>query len=473
MPRRKQRPGWLWSEPTSGSKGRIGGEVAASAGPETPVSSADKPPGSKWTLRASSHLILSGLFATQIASIFATSIPRHGFALGLALTTSGLVFFLQLCISWRGAAQWRGWLRLWTLLGMAAFTYLPLAALRVEWPGMAGFFAGSILILRPARNSWALFGLVMVSMLATPFGLGTSFRDATYLMIASLSTGLTVLAIYQLRVASKRALGASAELAQLKSARERERFSRDMHDILGYSLSAITLKAELTRKLVRSEPAQAQDELAELVELARQAATDVRLMASGYCNISLAREAASVASLLAAACITPRVEIDCGALDEKIDAVLATVLREAITNVLRHSTAHNCSIEANQEDKMITLTVVNDGVRRPMTSGTGGHGLRNLAWRLEAIGGELTAGIKDGDQFSLLAKVPAQEVPVSTAGPMNTAPDHTGHGLGRSHRLRLGKPGVGWRGIGRLRLKVGQGEENRQVGRPPGAQLDL
>jgi two-component system sensor histidine kinase DesK len=237
-------------------------------------------------------------------------------------------------------------------------------------------------------------------------------RDATYLMIASLSSGLAVFAVYELRLASKRSNGASAQLAQLMSVRERERFSRDLHDILGYSLSAITLKAELTRKLVDSEPALAQDELAEVVELARQAATDVRLIARGYRNISLVQEAASVASLLSAACITPRVEIDCGALDDKVDAVLATVLREAVTNVWRHSAARNCAIEANQEDKMITLSVINDGVPRPVMSGTGGHGLQNLAWRLETIGGELTTGVSRDDQFSLLAKVPAQDAPM-------------------------------------------------------------
>jgi two-component system, NarL family, sensor histidine kinase DesK len=473
MPRRQQRPGWLWSEPTSGSKGRIGSGVAASAGPHAPISSADKPPGGVWTPRASSQLVLSGLFALELAGIYATPIPRHGSALWLVLTAAGLLFGLQLCIAWRGAAGWPQRRRLGMLLAMGVFTYLPLVTLGVEWPGMAGFFAGSILILRPARSSWGMFAVVMASMLLTPFGLGMGIRDATYLMIASLCSGLTVFALYQLRLASKREQGAGAQLAQLTSVRERERFSRDLHDILGYSLSAITLKAELTRKLVGSEPALAQDELTEVVELARQAATDVRLMASGYSNISLAREAASVASLLSAACITPRVEIECGALDGKVDAVLATVLREAVTNVLRHSSARNCAIAANQEDKMITLKVINDGVRRPVVAGTDGHGLRNLAWRLEAIGGELTTGVGRDDQFSLLAKVPMQEVPISTAGPTNRASgDQSRHDLGGSHCLRRGKSLLSWRSLGWLRLKVGQGEEDRQVSRSPGAQLD-
>jgi two-component system, NarL family, sensor histidine kinase DesK len=342
--------------------------------------------------------------------------PRNGFAIGLALITAGLLFGLQLCIAWRGAARWPRRRRLAGLLALAALTYLPLAALHLVWPGMAGFLAGSILILRPARSSWVLFALVMATMLVAPLELGMDARDATYLMLASLSSGLTVFAVYQLRLFAKRAQGAGTQLAQRTSARERERFSMDLHDILGYSLSAITLKAELTRKLVSSDPALAQDELAEVIELARQAALDVRLMAGGYSSISLAREAGSAASLLSAACITPQVAIDCGVLDDEVDAVLAIVLREAVTNVLRHSAARNCAIVANQEDKMITLKVINDGVSQPVKTGTG-HGLHNLARRLEVIGGELSTVGSHDDQFSLLATVPAQGRPVSAVGP--------------------------------------------------------
>jgi two-component system, NarL family, sensor histidine kinase DesK len=467
------RPGWLWSEPTSGSKGRIGGEVAANAGPDTPVSLAGRPPGSTWRPRASSHLVLAGLFATQLAGIFTAPIWRHGLALVLALIIAGLLFVLQLCVAWRGAAGWSPRRRLWVLVAMGGLTYLPLAAPGVTWPGMAGFFAGSILLLRRARTSWLMFAFVIASMFVAALGLGIDASDAFYLMIASLSGGLTVFAVYQLRRASMREHGAGAQLAQLTSARERERFSRDLHDILGYSLSAITLKAELTRKLVGSDPALAQDELAEVVELSRQAAADVRMMASGYSRISLTREAASAASLLSAACITPRLTIDCGVLNEKIDAVLAIVLREAVTNVLRHSAARNCAIEASQKGTMVTLAVTNDGVSRPAKSGTGGQGLRNLTSRLEDIGGTLSTADSDDHQFSLSVVVPAQEIPVPTSGSMGrVSADHIHHDLGGSQRLRGDESGLRWRHFGWLGLKVGQREENRQVRRSSGAQLD-
>jgi len=470
------------------------------------------PLASIWTPRASSYVVLAGLFATQLASIFAEWIPRHAFALGFAMIAAGLAFTVQLGVAWRGAAGWSAWRRLGALLALGILTYLPLAASGTAWPGMAGFFAGSILMLAPARMSWISFALVVASMLLAPLALGMGAKYASFLMIASLSSGLTVFALYQFRRAAKRAQGAGAQRAQQMSARERERFSRDLHDILGYSLSAITLKAELTRKLVTSDPALAQGELAEVVELARQAAVDVRLIASGYSRISLTQEAASAASLLSAACITPKVSIDCGVLDGEVDAVLAIVLREAVTNVLRHSAARNCAIEAGQENELITLTVVNDGVTPQVRSAAGGHGLRNLARRLEAIGGELSTDTSHGDQFSLLATVPAHQKPgTGTRQVSDPAADAVQRELGGSHLPRGGEPRLslratgwrtsgwrstsGWRGTGGgrgigggrgtgggsggggsdagwLRLKVGQGEQDWQVSRPPGAQLD-
>src|SRR5205085_9522765 len=171
----------------------------------------------------------------------------------------------------------------------------------------------------------------------------------------------------------------------------------------------ITLKAELIRRLVGSQPARARDELAEVLDIARQALADTRLVASGYRNISLSKEASSVTALLAAAGIDARVEINCGALDETVDTVLATVLREAVTNMLRHSAAQNCTIEAGQDGENIRLRVVNDGVPRSPASDGHQGGLENLTARLEAIGGRLTVRVCEG-RFDLLAEAPNPEV---------------------------------------------------------------
>jgi two-component system sensor histidine kinase DesK len=202
------------------------------------------------------------------------------------------------------------------------------------------------------------------------------------------------------------------ELAQLAVMNERMRFARDLHDLLGFSLSAITLKAELTRRLVASNPARARDELNEVLDIARQALADTRLVASGYRNISLSKEASSVSALLAAAGINAQVEINCGAIDEHVDTVLATVLREAVTNMLRHSAAQNCWIEAGQCADMVRLRVANDGAPRVMGSDNHRGGLDNLTTRLEAIGGRMTVKLSDG-QFDLRAEAPNQELAAS------------------------------------------------------------
>jgi two-component system, NarL family, sensor histidine kinase DesK len=205
-----------------------------------------------------------------------------------------------------------------------------------------------------------------------------------------------------------------AELAQLAVIKERMRFARDLHDLLGYSLSAITLKAELTRRLVGSNPSRARDEVAELLDIARQALADVRLVASGYRNMSLSKEAASAASLLCTIGVRTDVEINCGALEAAVDTALATTLREAVTNMLRHSTVQNCTITADATSDMVRLHVINDGVPPSAASKRDGGGLENLAMRLEAVGGQLVVSRHD-NVFDILATV---AIPVPNPSPL-------------------------------------------------------
>jgi two-component system sensor histidine kinase DesK len=157
--------------------------------------------------------------------------------------------------------------------------------------------------------------------------------------------------------------------------------------------------------------------------------------------MSLAKEAASVTSLLTTAGIATQVTVDCGALDERIDTVLATVLREAVTNILRHSTAQNCSVEASERDCVVRLRVTNDGLPPVPASHREGGGLENLAWRMEAVGGELSASVGDDGQFELLATVaspvtaaaspavpgPDEENILPMAGRRPGAGEHAGH----------------------------------------------
>jgi two-component system sensor histidine kinase DesK len=344
------------------------------------------------TPHASSQLILSSLFAAQLSGILAAPVPMHRLALPLTLFTTGALSALHLFIALpagNGRPSWPS----------------PAGTGSPSWPPLAGASGPSWRSTRRARASWATFVITMTSVVAVHIGLWPCARAATYLTITAVTDGLVVFGLTRLHLRFVRAHGACSHRA---SVRERERFAMDLHDIFGYSLSAITLKAELTRRLIDDGAEPVQRELAEIIDLARQTAADSRLTAHGYWNMSLAREAESVASVLFSAGVTAQVDIDCGALDDKVDAVLATVLREAALNVLRHSAARNCVIELSQADGAFTLAVLNDGVPRQLACAVDGRGLRNMSCRLKAVGGNLSTGVGDDGEFRLVAKVPEQ-----------------------------------------------------------------
>lgn len=351
--------------------------------------------------------VLCGFLGVQLIDFLSSPIPSHGTGLAVGIASIGVVFVLQFFISAAGAEGWSMRRRLAVLLAQAVITYLPLLILGTQWAGMTGFLAGSVLLLIPGVIAWVLFSAVILSMLAGPLLLGLGAYSVAYLTVASLDIGLVVFGLSRLTLVIRYVHATRAELAQLAVMKERMRFARDLHDLLGYSLSAITLKAELTRRLVASNPGRARDELAEMLDVARQALADVRLVASGYRNMSLSKEAASVTGLLATAGIAGRVEINCDPLTETVDTVLATVLREAVTNMLRHSAAKNCAIEATMTGDVVRLRVTNDGVPLTAESCRDGGGLENLAVRLAAVGGTLAAGVRDG-RFDVLATVPSR-----------------------------------------------------------------
>jgi two-component system, NarL family, sensor histidine kinase DesK len=296
--------------------------------------------------------------------------------------------------------------RLETLTAAALLTYLPMIVCGAVWSGMAGCFAGEALVLLDGWLARALFVGAAASMMLIPVVRGLPWYDVAVAPSSSLVLGAVILGLARLSQIARYASAKTGDLVQLAVINERTCFAKDLHDLLGYSLSAIILKAEFTRWLVACDPPRARSEVTELLEIARQALTDVRAAASGYRSMSIAKEAGPVASLLAAAGISAKVEINCGGLDEEVDTVLAIILREAVTNVLWHSSARNCTIEGRVDDETVRLRVANDGIQSAAAlSRPGGSGLQNLSARLAAIDGQLTAEIRDG-WFVLLAEAP-------------------------------------------------------------------
>src|SRR4030095_4934698 len=150
------------------------------------------------------------------------------------------------------------------------------------WLSLTGFLAGSaLLVLRPWM-AWPAFALVVASMAVNYSRLTDNPLEITYGAVWTANSGLVVYGLTRMQSLVMELHEARTELAQRAVNQERLRFARDLHDLLGYSLSAITLKSELTHRLVPKNPDKAQNELVEIVNISRKALADVRAVANGY-----------------------------------------------------------------------------------------------------------------------------------------------------------------------------------------------
>lgn len=195
------------------------------------------------------------------------------------------------------------------------------------------------------------------------------------------------------------------ELARVAVAEERERFSRDLHDLLGHTLSVMVVKAQAVRRLVAQDPDAAAAHAADIEQIGRRALIDVRQAVDAMRAPTLQEELSGARRALDAAGITTRVDRPGAELPGPADEVLAWVVREGATNVLRHSGASTCRIELSERDGRIVLTIADDGVGAPSAPGLRLGGLEGLRDRLSSAGGELSVDRRD-DGFRLVASLP-------------------------------------------------------------------
>jgi two-component system sensor histidine kinase DesK len=188
--------------------------------------------------------------------------------------------------------------------------------------------------------------------------------------------------------------------------------ARDLHDLLGHSLSLITLKSELASRLVEKNSEQAAREVIEIEHVARQALREVREAIAGYRTQTLASELDGARQILEAAGINLRVEHTAGVLPPGIDVALAWTVREGVTNVIRHSRAKECLIHIAGQDGIVRAEVISDGYpqpdRRVKETGTG---ISGLAERITAQGGTVDAApffFENRSGFRLVVELPVQ-----------------------------------------------------------------
>jgi two-component system sensor histidine kinase DesK len=205
---------------------------------------------------------------------------------------------------------------------------------------------------------------------------------------------------------------ANEEIENLAKVAERERIARDLHDVLGHTLSVITLKSELAGKLIGRDPERAGKEMREVEEISRQALSDVRDAIRGYRSRGLVAELALAKSTLETAGLT--VQCD-AATTVKIPAVQESVLslavREAVTNVVRHARARSCRMRLEQQNGSCRLEIQDDGLG---SSNGEGNGLRGMRERVEMLGGTLQRNHEAGTTLTIT--LPLKEVAQKNEG---------------------------------------------------------
>ncbi|MGY1616664.1 sensor histidine kinase [Geodermatophilus sp. SYSU D00691] len=271
------------------------------------------------------------------------------------------------------------------------------------WAGLMIYVSAAVSVALPTR--WiapAVLGAagVCAAVLAAHGQLGELF----ILPVICLLTAFALQGTRHLISINAELTEAREELARNAVAEERLRFARDLHDLLGHSLSLIALKSELAGRLAERDPARAREEMADVEAAARRALAEVRDAVSGYRQVSLGQALAEARSALSAAGVGLRAPA-VPPLPAAVDAALGWVVREATTNVLRHSGARSVTVELVTTNADATLTVTDDG-HGPSGTATGGAGLSGLAERVEALGGHFESGPAPGRGFRLQARLP-------------------------------------------------------------------
>ncbi|WP_254407689.1 sensor histidine kinase [Streptomyces sp. GMY02] len=330
----------------------------------------------------------------------------------------------------------------WSLVGMGLMTF-----------GLGGLYGGSWLLFFP------LLGLACGSVvrgralawvgvpLAAAAGAIGAYHDGWGAITVAYGTFISMMvtaAILTLTETVTELRATRQELARSAVERERLRFSRDLHDLLGHTLSVIVVKAEAARRLGPRDPAAAMAQVSDIESVGRQALTEIREAVTGYREGSLATDLDRARSALAAAGIEPVVRQSGPPLEPWAEVLLGWVVREAVTNAVRHSAATRCVIAVDGSPERVRLTVTDDGVGTSTGTSTstggdaggdagagtgtststgitpafGGTGLKGLTERLAAAGGSLEAGpaqAPGGRGFQVTALLP-----VGTAGTVGT-----------------------------------------------------
>jgi two-component system, NarL family, sensor histidine kinase DesK len=416
----------------------------------------DPPPGDDLDRSVDGMLrvrrVVIGVLATVFLALPAVAVFRHqGLSGDAAFLVPGTLVFIVLVDRWvlvsvpvTAHRPLRDEVALWVIvvLGVALFVVGQmnwLTALAIAAAG-AGRFAASLPRAVIGVAACAAAGVAV----SVRYDLGYGATLAAFGV--PLLGGLLAYSAERRNVLMVKLNQARAELARTAVAEERLRISRDLHDLLGHSLSLIALKSELAGRVIESDPQRAAREIADLEAVARRSLAEVRQAVTGYRQPSLAAQLAAARRMLASAGIDGRVDAPVSYdLPPEVDALLAWTVREASTNVVRHSGARHARITVTATGASASAELTDDGAGPGAmetagaestttaigATGTPGSGLAGLAERAGRLGGTLRAGAGEHGGFRVRVTVPLttaglddqQQLPAVTAGDDRRPPE--------------------------------------------------
>lgn len=247
----------------------------------------------------------------------------------------------------------------------------------------AAAFAG---VIRPARRATQIIILIVALALAEAFVLHLPVTLWGWQCVFSLIIGFTCSHFANVRETNSKLILAQEEVAHLAKVAERERIARDLHDLLGHTLSLITLKASLASRLAERDPARAAIEIRDVERISREALTEVRAAVAGYKHAGFAHQLSAAQLMLEAAAVEMHTNIDPLPLSPAEEAVLSLILREAVTNVVRHSHATSCDITLSIVNDVRTLCIEDNGSGKSVPDG---HGITGMRERAASLGIDL------------------------------------------------------------------------------------
>ncbi|WP_248961448.1 sensor histidine kinase [Sphaerisporangium perillae] len=273
------------------------------------------------------------------------------------------------------------------------------------WLSLPIYVTVVISMAMPVRGAVIGIAAMGVVVLADGLATGADLGGISLLLLQVVTLGVLFMSVRNTRVLVIELHRAQGEVARLAAGEERLRIARDLHDLLGHSLSLIVLKSELAARLAEQGSPRAAGEIRDVESVARLALQEVREAVTGYRQRGLSEELDSARAALTAAGVTVTVRTTGTPLPDALDGLFGWAVREGVTNVVRHARAGRCDIAVTFESDAATLEITDDG--RAAGPCEAGSGLTGLAERVQAAGGTLAAGPRPDGGFQLRVLVPA------------------------------------------------------------------